>query len=191
MLTEALYPDVVYAFKHPLTQEVAYGSQLGERRAAIHRAVAEAIAELHGEPLDAQAALLAHHWEQAGEDLEAARCHARAAGWVARSDREAARSHWLQVRRLLAPLEDSPEKLGLDLMACGQLMRLGWALGAPADEIEALFAEGKELAERIPDPGPRSLLQIGYANYVGLSGGDITRYVSAGARGGAAGGGFG
>jgi class 3 adenylate cyclase/tetratricopeptide (TPR) repeat protein len=178
VLTEALYPDVVYAFKHPLTQEVAYGAQLTERRAVIHRAVAEAITELHGEPLDAQAALLAHHWERAGEDLEAARFHARAADWVARSDQEAARSHWLEVRRLVAPLEDSPEKLGLDFMACGRLTRLGWTLGAPSDEIEALFAEGKELAERVPDPGPRSLLQIGYANYVGLSGGDITQYVS-------------
>ena len=29
---QALYPEAVYAFKHPLTQEVAYGSQLGERR---------------------------------------------------------------------------------------------------------------------------------------------------------------
>jgi class 3 adenylate cyclase/tetratricopeptide (TPR) repeat protein len=175
--TEALYPDVIYAFKHPLTQEVAYGSQLGERRAEIHRAVAEAIAQLHGEPLDSQAALLAHHWEQAGEDLEAARCHGRAAGWVTRNDEEAARSHWLQVRRLLAPLEDSPEKLGLDLMACGQLTQLGWGLGASSDEIEALFAEGKALAERIPDPRPRCLLQIAYAGYVGLSGGDFTRCV--------------
>jgi class 3 adenylate cyclase/tetratricopeptide (TPR) repeat protein len=176
--TEALYPDVIYAFKHPLTQEVAYGSQLGERRAAIHRAVAEAIETLHGEPIDSQAAVLAHHWERAGRDLEAARWHARAATWVVRSDQEAARSHWLRLGHLLAPLEDSPEKLGLDLMACGQLMRLGWALGAPADEIGALFARGKGLAGRIPDPRPRSLLQIGYAVYVGFSGGDVTRYVS-------------
>jgi adenylate cyclase len=178
VLTEALYPEVVYAFKHPLTQEVAYGSQLTDRRAAVHRAVAEAIAELHGEPLDSQAALLAHHWEGAGKPLEAAPCHARAAAWVERSDREAARSHWLQVRRLLAELEDSPDKLGLDLMACGQLTLLGFALGAPSDEIEALFAEGRDLAERIPDSLPRTLLQIGYALYVGISGGDVTRHVS-------------
>jgi len=176
--TEALYPDAVYAFKHPLTQEVAYGSQLSERRAATHRAVADAIAELHGEPLDSQAAVLAHHREAAGEDLEAARCHARAAGWVVRNDREAARSHWLRVRHLLAPLEESPETLLLDLMACGQVTMQGWLLGASSDEIEALFAEGKELAGRIPYPGPRSLLQLGYAGYVGLSGGNVARFVS-------------
>jgi adenylate cyclase len=177
---QSLYPVAEYAFKHPLTQEVAYGSQLGERRARVHASVARAVAELDSDKLDERAALLAHHWEQAGEDLEAARWHARAAGWVVRSDPEAARSHWLQVRRLLVPLEDSPEKLGLDLMACGELMRLGWALGAPADEIEALFAEGEDLAEKIPDPRPRSLVQISYAAYVGLAGGNATRYVSVG-----------
>jgi class 3 adenylate cyclase/tetratricopeptide (TPR) repeat protein len=176
---QSLYPVAEYAFKHPLTQEVAYGSQLGERRARVHASTARAIERLDADKLDERSALLAHHWEQAGEALEAARWHARAAGWVMRSDREAARSHWLRVRRLLAPLEDSPEKLGLDLMACGQLMVLGWGLGAPPDEIEALFSEGKALAEKIPDPRPRTLLQIGYATYVGFSGGDVPGWVSA------------
>ena len=32
-----------YVFKHPLTQEVAYGSQLLQRRARAHAAVAAAI----------------------------------------------------------------------------------------------------------------------------------------------------
>jgi len=34
----ARYPDAEYSFKHPLTQEVAYHSQLRERRAATHGA---------------------------------------------------------------------------------------------------------------------------------------------------------
>ncbi|GAG31902.1 unnamed protein product, partial [marine sediment metagenome] len=37
---EALYPVAEYAFKHPLTQEVALGSQLRERRRRTHAAVA-------------------------------------------------------------------------------------------------------------------------------------------------------
>ena len=175
---QSLYPVAEYAFNHPLTQEVAYGSQLGKHRARVHASVARTIETLDADKLDERSALLAHHWEQAGEALEAARWHARAAGWVRPSDQEAARSHWLQVRSLLAPLEDSQEKLGLDLMACAQLMQLGWTLGAPVDEIEALFAEGKALAERIPDPVPRTMLQFGYAQYVGLSGGDVTHYLS-------------
>jgi len=33
---QALFPETVYAFKHPLTQEVAYHSQLSERRSKTH-----------------------------------------------------------------------------------------------------------------------------------------------------------
>ena len=39
----ALYPIFEYAFKHPLTHEVAYQSQLQSRRAVIHGAVARAL----------------------------------------------------------------------------------------------------------------------------------------------------
>ncbi len=42
---QELYPEVLYAFKHPLTQEVAYESQLADRRAALHAAVARALTE--------------------------------------------------------------------------------------------------------------------------------------------------
>jgi len=38
-----------YAFKHDLTQEVAYRSELAERRARIHADVASALEQLHPE----------------------------------------------------------------------------------------------------------------------------------------------
>ena len=59
-------PEALYAFRHPLTREVAYGSQLRERRALVHAAVARAIAEQYPERLNERAALLAQHWEAAG-----------------------------------------------------------------------------------------------------------------------------
>ena len=40
----AIYPVAEYAFKHPLTHEVALGAQLTTARRARHAAVAEAIA---------------------------------------------------------------------------------------------------------------------------------------------------
>src|SRR5262249_30514844 len=76
---EVLYPDAVYAFKHPLTQEVAYRSQLAEQRTRVHGVVARAIEELESEKLDERAALLAYHWERAGDSREAAKWHRRAA----------------------------------------------------------------------------------------------------------------
>jgi adenylate cyclase len=56
-----------YAFKHDLTQEVAYHSELRERRARIHRAVARALEQQPAEQRDELAALISHHLEQAGQ----------------------------------------------------------------------------------------------------------------------------
>ena len=44
----ALYPEVEYSFKHPLTQEVAARSQLRQRRVRVHAAVAQALEEAGG-----------------------------------------------------------------------------------------------------------------------------------------------
>jgi class 3 adenylate cyclase len=64
----ALYPQPEYAFEHPLTREVAYGSLLGERRASAHVAVARALEEQGGELLEEQSAVIAHHYEQASSE---------------------------------------------------------------------------------------------------------------------------
>lgn len=91
---QALYPVVEYAFKHPLTQEVALGSQLEDRRRRTHAAVAKAIEQANSERLEASAALLAHHWEAAGDAPVAARWHATAAAVAGLSDVDAALDHW-------------------------------------------------------------------------------------------------
>lgn len=76
---EALYPDVEYAFHHPLTQDVVYRSQLQDRRAALHERAAVALEELHAERLGEWAAWIAHHWEAAGSRALARRWRLRAA----------------------------------------------------------------------------------------------------------------
>ncbi|MGH7855913.1 MAG: ATP-binding protein, partial [Candidatus Binatia bacterium] len=73
------YPAPQYAFKHPLTREVAYRSQLGEQRARRHAAVAAALEKLRADRLGEYASLIAHHWEASGMRFEAARWQRRAA----------------------------------------------------------------------------------------------------------------
>ena len=58
------------AFKHPLTQEVAYASLLSKRRAELHESVAEALAQ-SGDRLGARADLIAHHWDAANRPRDA------------------------------------------------------------------------------------------------------------------------
>ncbi len=66
-----LFPDSEYTFKHALTQEVAYGGLLTDRRRAIHARIVEAIERLQGDRLLEQVERLAHHalhaelWEKA------------------------------------------------------------------------------------------------------------------------------
>src|SRR5256886_8212752 len=109
------YPVAEYAFRHPLTQEVAYRSQLAERRARTHERVARAIAETYADKLDERAALLAHHFEAAGESLEAARWNRRAARWVGSTHLAEGLAHWRRVVRLLEGLPESADTVPLAL----------------------------------------------------------------------------
>ena len=71
--------DAEYAFKHPLTQAVAYGSQLGAARTRLHVAVARALQTIHADRLGQCADLLAHHFGAANWKFEATRWKRRAA----------------------------------------------------------------------------------------------------------------
>jgi class 3 adenylate cyclase len=81
LLVRSTTTEAGYAFKHDLTQEVAYRSELSERRARIHGAVARALEEQHPDRRDQLAALISHHLEQAGQGALAARWSTRAAAF--------------------------------------------------------------------------------------------------------------
>ncbi len=164
----ALYPEVEYSFKHALTQEVAYHSQLAERRARTHGAVARAIEALYSDRLAERAALLAHHWERAREPLVAARWHERAADWLAVRDRGEMVRHWRRVRELLATAPESQESLALHVRACRHLVD-SVPVGS-GEDATALFAEGMARAARLEDPGPRVRLLNVYANSLTFAG---------------------
>jgi tetratricopeptide (TPR) repeat protein len=159
---QELYPESIYTFTHPLTQEVAYGSQLGERRSAAHAAVARAIVEQHPDRLDERAALLAEHWEGANEPLEAARSHARAGTWVGTTDPTAALHHWRKVRELTDALLDTEETAALGLSARLFALNSGWRLGLSDQEAEALFTEAERMATEAQDVWSQAVLLVTY-----------------------------
>jgi class 3 adenylate cyclase/tetratricopeptide (TPR) repeat protein len=146
----ALYPQLEYSFKHPLTQEVAEGSQLRERRIQVHAAVARALEEMGGN-LDERAAEIARHWAEAHDRGRAARWHRRAAQWAGLSDPREALQHWRRVRELAPGLDDEHERDELALHACVQIFLLGWRGGGSDAETEAVFTEGRALAARRGD----------------------------------------
>jgi adenylate cyclase len=148
----SIYPEFEYAFRHPLTQEVALHSQLRERRARVHAAVARAIEEAQPQKLDEKAAEIAHHWEEAGERLAAAQWHRRAAEWVGVSNFSQAIAHWEKVRTVAAALPDHREALEHRLVGCQRWLAFVPRLGASEEEISRTFAEGKAVAEKLEDP---------------------------------------
>ena len=142
----SLYPESEYAFKHPLTREVAYASLLKERRRALHADVAKALEALAGDAAEQRAALLAHHWEQAGENLEAARWQTRAGTRLGQKAGEAV-YHWRRVTELLAEV-DGPEARSL----LGQArLRLVYAqsrsAGAQPDDAAQVAQVVRELGD--------------------------------------------
>jgi tetratricopeptide (TPR) repeat protein len=75
----SLFPEPVYTFKHALTQEVAYGSLLHERRRGLHARIVEALETLAGNRLVEQVERLAHHALR-GEVWDKALAYCRQAG---------------------------------------------------------------------------------------------------------------
>ncbi len=65
------YPELAYMFKHALTQDVAYGSLLVQRRKELHRLVGLGIEELYADRLPEHLEMLAYHFARA-EDWERA-----------------------------------------------------------------------------------------------------------------------
>jgi adenylate cyclase len=179
----ALSSEAEYTFKHPLTREVAYRSQLSAHRAPLHGRVARAIQELYPSKLDERAALIAHHFEQAGEMLDAARWHRRAARWAGVHDHAGALRHWQRARALLATMPESEEVVRLRLGCCPQILMGLWYGGASEDEAALVFNEGRELADRAADHRSLAFLNATYAIIrLGYSAADHLDYAREAAR---------
>ena len=60
-----VWPEVVYVFRHALTQEVAYQDQTETERQAQHARIGEAIEQVYADRLSEHFGVLAHHFTQA------------------------------------------------------------------------------------------------------------------------------
>jgi class 3 adenylate cyclase/tetratricopeptide (TPR) repeat protein len=157
---EEIYPERVLAFSHPLTQEVAYGSQLGEQRAKAHAAAAKALTKLNPERHDELAALIAQHLEQGGETLEAARWNARAAHWAGYAHPRDALRLWTKVSELAEQLPGSEETVALGMFSRLLQLDYAWRLGMDRERVNALVAESREMASRTGDLRSLALLTV-------------------------------
>src|SRR5213595_1038938 len=166
-----------HAFRHPLAQEVAYHTQLLDRRRGTHAAIARALLTIHGPAAATHAALLAHHFDEAGEHLEAARWHEQAGRRVARSDPADGVRHCRRVTTLLAAVPESRETLMLELTSRIALLEIGRIAGIEEREARALFDEARAVAERLQDKAGHAFLLTSYGRLCGLAG-DVGQYLA-------------
>jgi len=164
-----IYPERVLAFRHPLTREVAYGTQLAEQRAATHAAAARALIELEApERYDELSALIADHLRQGGEHLEAARWSARGAHWAGHSRPRDALRLWHDVMEETAELEEDEEVASLAIHSRLLQLQYAWRVGMSREEEVRLAGEAEEIAMRQDDLHSLVLLKVATAVRPGL-----------------------
>lgn len=90
LIRRAADAELAYLFKHALTQDAVYQSLLKTTRCEFHGRVAEVMEQARPEQLDANAAVLAMHFEEAGNHAKAfeyaVRAGDRAAGAFAHAE---------------------------------------------------------------------------------------------------------
>jgi class 3 adenylate cyclase/predicted ATPase len=145
------FPEPEYTFKHALTQEVAYGSLLAERRGAVHERTARAIEALYGDALDEHYGELAHHYGRtentpkaveyltlAGEQAVGRSAYAEAIGQLSRGV--------ALVQTLPETRERARQELLLQL-ELGRVLNVTSGYGTP--EAEQAYAHARDLCEQV------------------------------------------
>jgi class 3 adenylate cyclase/tetratricopeptide (TPR) repeat protein len=169
------YEKGLHAFRHPLIQEVAYRALLHERRRRLHGAIAQAL-EVSKDRKEEQAALLAYHYEQAGETLKAAQQNMRAAMWVGANETSQALRSWKKVRELLLDQPSSQPIDYLRMVACGQIVNFGWREGITPEDAKGYFEEAIDLAIAAKDMRANALINAAYGRIL-ANGGSADEYV--------------
>ncbi|HTZ13494.1 MAG TPA: AAA family ATPase, partial [Mycobacterium sp.] len=137
-------PHAEYAFHHPLIRTVAYETQLKADRVELHRRLATAIEQRHPDSLEENAALIAEHFEAAGDLRAAFGWHMRAGAWAQSRDIRAARSSWDRARTVADRLPtDDPGRASMRIaprtLLCVNTVRVAGSIADTGfDELSEL-----------------------------------------------------
>lgn len=155
----AVYPDFTYAFKHALTQEVAYRSLLRERRAELHAAVGAAVESLYGDTLPEYVTLLAHHYSQSLHTEKALHYLHLAAqrAFDLYADTEALHC-WEEYLRLLVTLPSRAERDRQEVRARIQMINILSRQNSADDALRAQFDAAVLACQRLGDERLRAEL---------------------------------
>ncbi len=166
------FPEVEYAFKHALTQEVAANSLLIARRSELHENTARAIETLFPDQLNDHCGELAHHYSLSGNIPKAIEyLHGAAQQALQRSAQAEAIRHLGTALDLLGHLPDTPERARQELTL---LLTLGPTLmatrGQASPEVESTYRRALALCEHREDTSYFFSAQLGLWAFYQLRG---------------------
>jgi class 3 adenylate cyclase/predicted ATPase len=145
--------EPIYVFKHALTQDVAYGSLLTNRRQLLHVAAGQALEQLYAARLEDAYDRLAYHYARTDNAAKAVEYLTRVAEKAVRGYAHAeAVAHLTQGLELLKTLPASPERVQneLDLqVALGSALIANKGLAAP--EVAEVYTRARALCEHVED----------------------------------------
>jgi predicted ATPase len=142
--------DIEYIFKHALTQEVAYGALLVERRMLLHQRAGVALESMFAEQLDDHLDELAHHYSRSDNVAKAVEYLGRAGQQaLQRSAYSDAISSLGAAIDLLQRLPDGSERVQREVLLQLAIGRaLSHVKGFAAPEVERAYNRARELCER-------------------------------------------
>jgi class 3 adenylate cyclase len=146
-------PQATYLFKHALIQDAAYQSLLKRTRQQVHQRIAQALADHFPETVETQPELLAHHYTQAGDMVQAMPYWQRAGqrAFEQSAHVEASR-HLKRGLDLLTTLPESPERTRHELILQNALgTALSIIKGYAAPEVAHAYARAHELCGEVED----------------------------------------
>lgn len=174
-------------FAHPLIQEGAYAAQLRSHTQGMHARVAEVMEQryMRAPRAGELAALMAHHREQGGDRLLAARHAVRAAQWLRAGDAAQVIAAWRKVMTLLESEPETEETRQLSALAAGRIVFVGWRGGITTQEVSQLVtralaqAAAEDADDHLAHPGlgdVEDMLRVGQVDAgEGDDGGGIAR----------------
>jgi tetratricopeptide (TPR) repeat protein len=146
--------EPVYAFRHALTQEVAYDSLAAPQRQSLHAAAARALETRYAERLEELAERLAYHYARTAEAAKAV---------------EFLQQAMAHAERLPAAEQDRC------LLELSLRLAFSWSVLGRFQEILALLQRQRERLERVRDP----LLVGPYWFRLGMTHNDVRDYAQA------------
>lgn len=155
-----IQPELEYLFRHVLVQDAAYDTLLKQERRRLHVAVAETLESLYPDRRDELAAMLAWHYESAGEPERALPMLIAAGGFALRRYANTEAYGFFRRAFSLLPADSpDPEVQRHRVEIALGMARAGWVF-LPASEFLDDLVSLEPVAARLGDPVLVGQLQL-------------------------------